>query len=374
MFSPSTTPPSDETIAILQVARTSGVGPVTFQKLLARFGSALVMVSKWDEIAPHLSKRIGPLASRESAIAEYAALAKLGGTMVVWGTEHYPGQLTILPDPPLVLSVLGDASLLKTKQIAIVGNRSASGSGLSWTRELASGLARAGLAVTSGLARGIDGAAHEGALAAQGATLAIVAGGVDHVYPPEHAELRKRIITHGAVVSEQPLGSVPTAQMFPRRNRIIAGLATGVVVSEASKHSGSLITAQHALEYGREVFAVPGSPTDPRASGPNWLLKNGAILTEGVEDIVRQLPPEPRMQRSVVQQVLFTEAMVEEPAFDAGDIRQVIYSLLGKTGLSMDELVRHAGCGEAELSSLLVEMELDGLAQREPDGRWCKAA
>lgn len=361
-------------LAQLRLARTSGVGPVGYRRALARYGSAEAAL---DAFA-HWGRKGEVLAPLPLIERELEALSKAGGTLLLLGTPEYPHALAQLPDPPLVLSVLGDASLLCKRQVAIVGNRNASAAGLNWTRELATALAQAGVGVTSGLARGIDTAAHQGALHANGATIAVVAGGVDHLYPPENKTLRDEIIGHGAVVSEQPFGMVPTAQLFPRRNRVIAGLSLGVAVCEAMKSSGSLITAQCALDYNREVWAVPGSPTDPRAGGPNWLLKNGAVLVEGAADILAGLPAAPAPYVAPAQQpslLAEVEAVMDDaPEIDAGaapaPARARVYALLGSAAVTADELVRASGVDEASVALLLADLELDGHATREPDGRW----
>ncbi len=373
---------SAENLAILRLARTAGIGPATYRKLLARHGSALAILAA----APAFLRDGQQIFSSDDAERELEKLHAQGGEMIVLGSPKYPSQLGELPDAPLVISVLGDIKFLHTRQLAMVGNRSASGSGMTWSEALAHTLASHGVTITSGLARGIDTAAHAGALEANGATVAVVAGGVDHIYPPENKTLRERIIEHGAVISEQAWGMAPTAQLFPRRNRVIAGLSVGIVVSEATRHSGSLITAQHALEYGREVYAVPGSPSDPRASGPNWLLKNGATLIENADDILASLPERAApfvMPRASAQRDLFStpapspasSIIVDDEAAHApdGTPRQRIYSLLGRNPLDGDTLARQGDVTETDLNILLTDLELDGLAVREADGRWRRA-
>lgn len=363
-------------LTALRLARTSGLGPVTYRRLMGQYGSAeaaLAAAKVW--LRPQQT-----LATTEVVQREVDALGRLGGTLLIWGEPDYPAALAELPDPPLVLSVLGDMRFLHTRQVAVVGNRAASASGMAWTRTLAVELARAGITITSGLARGIDTVAHEGALHAGAPTIAVVAGGVDHIYPPENAALRERIIEHGAVVSEQPFGSVPTAQLFPRRNRIIAGLSIGTVIPEASKNSGSLITAQYALNYGRDIWAVPGSPSDPRAGGPNWLLKNGATLVENAADILTNLPMRPapyvpHLLSRVGEQPSLLDGMVDETSEpDDGPLpsspRTKVYELLGNQPLAVDELLRSSGLTETDMAIVLTELELDGHAARETDGRW----
>lgn len=361
-------------LALLRLARTPGVGPVGLRKLLARFGNAEAVL---DAFATW-SRKGQELTGLDRVRREIDALGAVGGHLLLWGDADYPPHLAELPDPPLALSVLGDVRHLHARHVAMVGNRNASAAGLVWSRDLAMALASEGVGVTSGLARGIDTAAHEGALKAGGITVAVVAGGVDHVYPPENAGLRGQIIAHGAVVSEQAWGMVPTAQLFPRRNRIIAGLSVGVAVCEATRHSGSLITAQCALDYGREVWAVPGAPSDPRAGGPNWLLKNGATLVESAADILAHLPARPAPYVAPLRQPsLLPEAYDDEIAGMDGESlspaatpRTAVYELLGAQAITVDELVRACGLAEHELLTLLVELEMDGHAHREADGRW----
>ncbi|RYG59023.1 MAG: DNA-protecting protein DprA [Alphaproteobacteria bacterium] len=375
-----TLPDTAETLAKLRILRTQGIGPVTYRKLMQRYENAVDICADWPLLRTKTGQPFPLLAKADSVLRELDALHNAGGILLMQGDENFPSQLAELPDTPIVLSVLGDPAVLGKRQVAIVGNRSASASGLTWSKQLAHDIASHGIVPTSGLARGIDTAVHEGAITGGGHTVAVVAGGVDNIYPPENAKLREAILAHGCVVSEQPWGMQPTASLFPRRNRVIAGLSIGVVVSEATRHSGSLITAEFALNYGRDVWAVPGSPSDPRSAGPNWLLKNGATLIEGAEDVLRDLPQRPApfvlRARDVAQAGLFDvprdAARVEQD--DAADAdatpTQRIYGLLGSVPAAFDDLVRQTGLDEPTLSGLLVEMELDGHATREADGRW----
>ncbi len=370
---------SAENLAKLRIIRTQNIGPKTFHKLMRRYATAL---NALDACGVWASEKFS-LCSDTLLQRELDMLHNAKASLVFYGDDTYPAALRELPDAPIVLSVLGDVAHLARRQVAIVGNRSASAAGLAWTRTLATDLARAGVCITSGLARGIDTAAHEGALLAGSPTIAVVAGGVDHIYPPENAALRGRIIEHGCVVSEQPWGMVPTASLFPQRNRIIAGLSVGVVVSEATRHSGSLITAECALGYGREVWAVPGTPSDQRSSGPNWLLKNGAALVEHAADILPQLPHSaaPYLVRYSPQANLFDDeglaplddpmALPEAPlGLETPPARTRLFALLGHVPATFDELLRQTGLSEAEANALLVELELDGHATRDADGRW----
>lgn len=373
-------PDTAETLAKLRILRTQGIGPVTYRKLMHRYANAVDTCADWERLRTKTGQHFPPLAATDSVLREMDALHNAGGVLLMQGDAHFPSQLAELPDTPILLSVLGDASTLMKRQVAIVGNRSASANGLTWSKQLASEIVARGVVPTSGLARGIDTAVHEGAIAAGGLTVAVVAGGVDNIYPPENTKLREAILRNGCVVSEQAWGMQPTASLFPRRNRIIAGLSIGVVVSEATRHSGSLITAEFALNYGRDVWAVPGSPSDPRSAGPNWLLKNGATLIENADDVLRDLPQKPApfvlKARDVAQKDLFetvrddVRAESEDAATNDATPTQRVYGLLGSVPAAFDDMVRETGFNEAVLSGLLVELELDGHAIREADGRW----
>ncbi|WP_270938404.1 DNA-processing protein DprA, partial [Falsiroseomonas oryzae] len=292
------------------------------------------------------------------------------------GGPGYPPLLALLEDAPPVLAVLGDAALLGRRQVGVVGARSASAGGRRIAEELAAGLTMAGIAVTSGLARGVDAAAHLGALNAHGRTLAVVAGGLDQPYPPENAALQVRIAAEGgAVVAEAPLGTAPLARHFPRRNRIVAGLVLGVVVVEAALRSGSLITARLALEAGREVFAVPGSPLDPRARGSNDLIRQGAHLVETAEDVLAQLPEAPRdlplfRPRSVPETVAAAEEDTPPPADGQGQLLE----MLGTTPVGVDELARRCHLSAPAVRAMLLDLELSGLVEALPGDRFARSA
>jgi DNA processing protein len=270
---------SAERLAWLRLIRSENIGPVNFRRLLARFGTAEAAIAA----LPDLVRRGGrsrpiKLYPREAAESELSALETLGGRLIAVIEPDYPPALAALEDAPPVISALGDLGLLQRKSVAVVGARNASANGRRLARDLAAGLGTAGFVVTSGMARGIDAAAHVGAL--ETGTVAVVAGGLDVVYPPENEALYGEILARGLLVSEMPPATVPQAGHFPRRNRLISGMSLGVLVVEAARRSGSLITARYALEQGREVLAVPGSPLDPRARGCNDLLRQGAVLVE----------------------------------------------------------------------------------------------
>jgi DNA processing protein len=360
------------TLARLRLARTEGIGPLTFRKLLARHRDGDAALAALPALSAGRAQPYLP-PSAEEAQREAAAVAALGGRFLFLGDPLYPPLLALLPDAPPVLSVLGDAALLAAPAVAIVGARNASAAGRRIAETLAEELAAKGLTVVSGLARGIDTAAHEGALRA-GATIAVLPGGLDVPYPPENAALLSRIAERGAVVTEAPVGTQPTHRHFPKRNRIIAGLSLGVVVVEAAHRSGSLITARLALEQGREVFAVPGSPLDPRCRGSNDLIRQGAHLVEGAEDVLEHLPAAPRSAP------LFDPARMSG---DAGGLAETeadaldpppegpeeILDLIGLSPISVDEVLRRCHLSAPELQAMLAALELEGRVQMLPGHR-----
>ncbi len=368
-----------ETLARLRLARTEGIGPATFRRLIDRHGSAEAALAA----LPRHAERAGrPLSAPPAAEAEreVLALAKLGARLLHLGGPGYPDLLAETEDPPPLLAVLGDGQIALRRQVAIVGARAASAAGRRIAEELAAGLTAAGIVVTSGLARGVDAAAHQGALAAHGRTIAVVAGGLDQPYPPENAALQARIAAEGgAVLAEAPLGTAPLARHFPRRNRIVAGLSLGVVVVEAAPKSGSLITARLALEAGREVFAVPGSPLDPRARGSNDLIRQGAHLVETAEDILAHLPAAPRPLP------LFRPRPAPEPAFEAedppagpaaapADPAGQVLELIGPTPVGVDDLVRRCHLSAPVVRALLLDLELSGLVEPLPGNRVARSS
>jgi DNA processing protein len=357
------------------LCRTETIGPISFYAMLRRFGSARAAL----EALPRLerrSERARPVAAatRTAAEAELAALSRIGGRLLCWGEPLYPPALAQIEDAPPVLTVLGQPETLAQPIVAVVGARNASANGRRLARELAAGLGQAGLVIVSGLARGIDAAAHLGAL--DTGTAAVVAGGIDIVYPEENRGLYDALRRHGAIVAELPLGSEPQARHFPRRNRIISGMALGVLVVEAAARSGSLITARFALEQGREVFAVPGSPLDPRCRGANDLIRRGATLTETAEDVLTQLGPLVQgaaPHRTTPVQLTSEERWsldapkggAGEPASDK-DMLDMIVERLGPTPVAVDELVRQCQLTASAVAMLLLELELSGRVERHP--------
>jgi DNA processing protein len=355
-----TAPAPAERIARLRLARTDRVGPVTFRELLARCGSAVAAL----EALPHLSRRAGtPLTppTEDAITREVEAGEALGARLLVLGDTDFPPRLGRIDPPPPVLWTRGRPELLSASaSVALVGARIASAGGQRIARGLALGLGEAGVVVVSGMARGIDAAAHEGALPT--GTVAVLGGGIDDIYPPEHADLYRRIAGAGCVLSESPVGARAQARDFPRRNRLIAGLSQAVVVVEAELRSGSLITARLAAEQGREVFAVPGSPLDPRSRGVNDLLRQGAHVCEGVEDVLRELRPdhtldEPGESFAGAAPELADDALVERVA-----------ALLSPTPTPRDELARALGAPVGAVSAALLELALAGRAELLPGG------
>jgi DNA processing protein len=299
-----------------------------------------------------------------------AALARRGGRFLFVGIPPYPPLLALAEDAPPVLALLGDPAALAHRAVAVVGARNASAAGRRLAEQLAEALAAAGIVVVSGLARGIDAAAHLGALRS-GATIACVAGGIDEPYPPEHAGLQARIAAEGgALLAEAPLGTAPLARHFPRRNRVVAGLALGVVVVEAALRSGSLITARLGLEAGREVFAAPGSPLDPRCRGSNDLLRQGAHLVETAEDVLAELPAAPRpgplfLPRAAAPMPATPPPAAPEAPGEAGQLLE----LLGPTPMPVDDLLRRCHLSPSAAQAILFDLELAGRVEILPGNR-----
>lgn len=353
----------------LRLTRTENVGPVTFYQLIARYGSA----AKAIEALPELSRRGGrakPLTppSRTEAEREFKALLKIGGRIVTAACAAYPLALSTLDDAPPVLSVLGKVELLNRPCVGIVGARNASLNGRKFAEKLARDLGQRGFVIASGLARGIDTAAHQGSL--DTGTIAVVAGGIDVIYPEENTDLYQRVAEHGAIVAESKFGQKPFAQSFPRRNRIVSGLSKGVAVVEATMRSGSLITARLAGEQGRDVYAVPGSPLDPRAAGPNHLIREGATLIRGAEDVLEALMSFSgqsfRATLPVSDTLSSPTGFEEAPGEDA---RESVLSHLSFSPINIDELIRACHLTVSAVQSVLLELELAGRVRRLPGNR-----
>jgi DNA processing protein len=345
----------------LKLARTENVGPVTFDQLLQRFGTARRALDALPDLARRGGRAGLKLPSDAQLDKELGDGAALGARLIASCEAAFPQALAALNPPPPVIWARGRVELLERDGVAIVGARIASAAGQRFARGLASELGQCGQVIISGLARGIDAAAHEGGLPT--GTVAVLGGGVDDVYPPEHAGLYGRIVESGCVVSESEPGRTAVARDFPRSNRIISGLSRAVVVVEAELRSGSLITARLAAEQGREVLAVPGSPLDPRAKGTNDLIRQGAALCEGAEDVLRALEGQRGLREPEPDR--FAHGSAPEPD-DA--LRREVAALLSPTPVSRDEIVRATGAAPPAVFAALVELSLAGRCELLPGG------
>ena len=352
----------------LRLIRTENVGPVSFRALINRFGSAEAALAALPGLAQAGgATRLSRIPSEAEAEREIEAAQRFGARFVAVGEPDYPAMLRRMDAPPPLVAVKGNAATFQPPAVAIVGARNASAAGTRMARLLADGLGAEGYTIVSGLARGIDAAAHEASLAT--GTVAVLAGGLDRVYPPENAALADRIAAQGALVSEMPFGWEPRARDFPRRNRLVAGLALGLVVVEAARRSGSLISARLAGEMGRLVFAVPGSPLDPRAAGTNGLIREGAILVTEARDVAEALAPlsggPPSTSGALPLEEPIDFAAVPPPA--EGE-RALVVEALGPVLVGIDELLRHTGLHPAQLAMVLLELDLAGRLERHAGG------
>lgn len=360
-----------ERIASLRLIRSAHVGPVTFRELLALFGSADAALSALPDLARRAGRPIAPC-SESDARRELEAAAKAGARPLFVVEAGYPRALAAIEAPPPLVYVRGRMELLARPALAIVGSRAASAAGIKLARQFAHEIAAAGVVIVSGLARGIDAAAHEASLAA--GTVAVLAGGADVVYPPEHAALQARIGTEGALLTEQPPGFAPRAKDFPRRNRLISGLSHGVVVIEAARRSGTLVTARLAAEQGREVFAVPGHPLDPRAEGTNQLLKSGATIATAPSDVLEALAPqlsgggglaEPRgVGESTAALLLAPSPDTPSMQLPDGQARARVRAALGPHPVAIDEVSRATDLSTQDVRAALMELDLAGEIER----------
>ncbi len=351
---------------ILRLIRSTNVGAVTFFQLIERYGTA----AKALEQLPELSARGGrkqPLVPypKSQAETEIEKVATHGARMVAYGSADYPRLLMTIDDPPPLLTIMGHAHWWSGNQlVAMVGARNASANGCNFAGTLARELGEHGLVVVSGLARGIDTFAHKGAL--KSGTVAVVAGGIDQIYPPENKQLFAEIAERGAIISEQPFGQAPFHSSFPSRNRIIAGMTLGTVVVEAALKSGSLITARNALDYHREVFAVPGSPMDPRAKGCNQLIRDGATMVESAHDVINQLHHIPAATLNETSTVTYTPQIIEPNEAELHVARASIIEKLGINPVSVDELLSQCHVSLGVALTIMLELELAGRLTRHP--------
>jgi len=379
-----------ERLAWLRLARSRGLGASQFFRLIERFGKAAAVIRALPRLEAKLAPKGFALASEAAVLEEIAALERLGGMHLTAAEPGYPPALRNIADPPPVLALVGRTELLAAPAVAVVGARNASGNGRYLATQLAREISERGLTVVSGLARGIDTAAHRGGLDGPGSTIAVLGSGVDVVYPPENGDLHARIAAEGLIVSERAPGTPPLARHFPRRNRIIAGLASAVLVVEAASRSGSLMTAKLAAAEGREVLAVPGSPLDPRHAGTNQLLRDGAALVTGIEDVMAALPdwaaPSAKPTARPAGK-LETDTRKPPPApvaapLDAacagssrpsGTLPDHIATLLGVEPMPVDEVIRQCHASPSAVQNALLDLELDGRLKRHPGNRISRA-
>lgn len=352
-------------LACLRLIRSENVGPVTFRELINHFGGAQAAL----DALPEMSRRTGrgkplKLCPADTAERELEDATKARSVPIFTIEPGYPAALAQIDHPPPMIYARGNRNLLANDMVAIVGSRLASAAGIKLTRQFAAELGQARLVVASGLARGIDGAAHEMALPT--GTVAVVAGGIDIVYPPEHAKLYDEITERGCIITEMPPGLKPRAQEFPRRNRIISGISLGVVIIEAARRSGTLVTARYAAEQGREVFAVPGHPLDPRAEGTNRLLKNGATLTICTADILDVLGPiTGRAPVDLAEPVsVFTSPPPAPPPRLTDSDLDAVITTLGPAPIDIDTIVRATGLPIRAIHIALMELDLGGRIER----------
>lgn len=349
----------------LRLIRSDNIGPRTFRDLVNRCGSARAALDALPALARRGgASRPGRIYSLDEAQDELKAMRARGIELVALGEAAYPARLAMIDDPPPLLAVRGKLSILDRPLVALVGSRNASAVGVKFAQTLASDLGAAGFGVVSGLARGIDAAAHRATIST--GTVAVLAGGHERIYPPQHIPLIDEIVIEGVAVSEMPLAWEPRARDFPRRNRLISGLSTGVVIVEAARRSGSLITARMAGEQGREVFAVPGSPLDPRAEGTNGLIKQGAIMVTEASDVIAVL--EPILGRGLDLLAREPEPPSPGDAEPGADDRARIISLLGPAPAALDDLVRLSQSTPAIVRTVLLELEIAGRLERHGGG------
>lgn len=352
----------DQRLAWLQLVRSENVGPQTFLDLIRRYGTASSALDALPDLVQRGRGRSIRIASRESAERELEQIYKIKARMICLGEPDYPLALRVADAPPPIITVLGDPAVLTRTFVAFVGSRNCSLAGAKLTAKLSQEVGLAGFATVSGLARGIDTAAHAATL--QEGTVAVFAGGIDHIYPSENQDLARSIIDNsGALVSEMPFGWKPRAHDFPRRNRIVAGMALGLVVVEAAKRSGSLISARLANEMGRIVFAVPGSPLDPRSEGANHLIKQGAQLVTHSSDIIEALQTISNLQ---VQETYSARENDEtDYSYEPGDDeRKRLMAAIGHTPTNIDELIRFTGLSPASVATLILELDIAGKVER----------
>lgn len=360
----------------LELRAVKGLGPRLFVRLLGTFGSPQAIRSTSrsrlvaeGEISPSLAQALHqplPPEAQQQIKQEIEAVQAGQFRLLPFTDPGYPPRLKTIPDPPPILAITGNVLPQDSYALAIVGARKASAPGRAFTQKLSGDLAALGFTIVSGLARGTDGVAHEGAISSSGRTLAVLGCGIDHMYPPEHRSLRKKIEKQGAVLSEFPMGTPPHAYHFPQRNRVISGLSLGVIVTEATSKSGSLITARLALDQNREIFAVPGNVNSPLSRGPHLLIKQGAKLVEEVSDIIEEVLPilDPEFQEHLQKQQLTVQ--VNSPLVELGIEEQQVLKLIPLDPVSLDDLISQSSYSSSEVMSILLSLEIKGLIKQIP--------
>jgi DNA processing protein len=359
----------EQRLACLRLIRSDNVGPVTFRELINHYGGAVQAL----DALPELAKRGGRtlrVCPQDRAERELAAAERIGARIIFTIEPGYPALLAHVDAPPPAVYIKGDAGLLQRPAVAVVGSRQASAAGITLARRFGSDLGRRGLVIVSGLARGIDAAVHEASLST--GTIAVLAGGIDYIYPPENARLQAAIAETGCLVTEMPPGFEPRAKDFPRRNRLVSGMAHGVVVIEAARRSGTLSTARMAGEQGREVFAVPGHPLDPRAEGTNHLLKSGATLVTSADDVLDALAPALAGSSLMMEPHAAFEdvppAPLRPPPLIGTSDRDRVVVAMGPQPIPIDDLARATDLGARELRVILMELDLAGRIERHGQG------
>jgi DNA processing protein len=373
LFTPAPLPVAkldpEQRLACLRLIRSDNVGPVTFRELINHYGGAVQAL----DALPELAKRGGRtlrICPQDRAERELEAAERIGARIIFTIEPGYPALLAHVDAPPPAVFIKGNAALLQRPAVAVVGSRQASAAGITLARRFGSDLGRRGLVIVSGLARGIDAAVHEASLST--GTIAVLAGGIDYIYPPENARLQAAIAETGCLLTEMPPGFEPRAKDFPRRNRLVAGMAHGVVVIEAARRSGTLSTARMAGEQGREVFAVPGHPLDPRAEGTNHLLKSGATLVTSADDVLDALSPTLTGSSLMMEPHLAFEdvppAPLRPPPLIGTSDRDRVVVAMGPQPIPIDDLARATDLGARELRVILMELDLAGRIERHGQG------
>lgn len=352
---------AEDLIARIRLIRSASIGPVTYRQLIARFGSAQTALDAIPDLARRGGGKPPRLCTADEARREQEQVEKLGARYLVLGQGLYPSLLAELDDAPPILIAKGKLALLDSPAVAIVGARNASAAACRFARSLAHDLGQEGMVVVSGLARGIDSAAHDGAL--ESGTIGVIAGGIDIFYPPENKARQEAMFERGLVLAEMPPGTEPRARHFPYRNRIIAGISRGTIVVEAAPRSGSLITARLAAEAGREVMAIPGSPLDPRAQGCNQLIRDGATLVQNAADVAEAIQP---LKARVAAPRSDYEPPLEQ--FD-GEAVEAVETLLGPSPVPVDEIIRLSGAPSGAVQMALLELDLAGRLDRHAGGK-----